>query len=353
MSVTPEDRRVEMRLLAERAVKLAPQSDNARFARAFAIRLEGKPGAWEEALPILRDVVARNPENRLMLRGLGYPLASRSETREEGLALLHRAAALPGGDAVAEFNIGQVHMYGGRNLRESLAAYDRSLALAPRGHRTHSSKIELLLRWSGDLPAARQALREVPAATLNEDRVVGIATRVLLANGEPDEALRILGSTYPYLSTSFFAGPTSYLKGLAHHQAKRIPAAAVEWNIALKEIQQRLDATPTARTELGLKAATLAHLGRHADAAAALELYLQLVPANARDQQRILIVQTLLGQTADVVASLENVFTTRGRHTGFASFVLFDPELAPLRANPAFAGLAEKARAVYAPVPPR
>ncbi len=109
---------------------------------------------------------------------------------------------------------------------------------------------------------------------------------------------------------------------------------------------------PTARTELGHKATTLAQLGRHAEAAEALELYLQLVPANARDQQRILIVKTLLGQTSDVIASLENTFT-RGRHTGFASFVLFDPELAPLRADPAFAALAEKARAVYADVPPR
>lgn len=350
MSVTPEDRRVEMRMQAERAVKLAPNSENARFARAFAIRLEGKPGAWEEAVPVLRDVVARNPENRLMLRALGTTLMSRAEARDEGVAWLRRSAALPGGDAVAEFNIGQSYMYGGQNPQEALAAYDRSLRLAPRAHRTHSSKIELLLRWAGDLPAARQALREVPEAALREDRVIGIATRVLLANGEPDEALRLLGSTYPYLSASVFAGPTAYLKGLAHRQANRRSAAATEWNIALKEIQRRLDAAPTARTELALKAATLAHLGRHAEASDALELYQQLVPASAQREQRILIVNVLLDRIPEVVAILESILNGRQRSTTTAAFILFDPELSPLRAHPSYVALAEKARAVYADV---
>jgi tetratricopeptide (TPR) repeat protein len=351
MTATPEDRRVEMRLQAERAVKLAPNSDNARFARAFAIRLEGKPGAWEAAIPILRDIVARNPENRLMLRGLGYPLTSRAETREEGLALLRRAAALPGGDAVAEFNIGQSYMYGGRNPREALAAYNRSLKLAPSAHRTHSSKIELFLRWAGDLPAARQALREVPEAALREDRVIGIATRVLLAAGEPDYALRLLSSTYPYLNSSFFTGPTPYLKGLAHRQANRPTAAATEWNVALKEIQRRLDATPTARAELALKAATLAHLGRHAEAAETLELYQQLVPANAQDDQRILIVKTLLGRIPEVVAAMEaGLLRSHSQRAYMAALILFDPELAALRAHPNYAPLAEKARAAYADV---
>ncbi|MBI5766521.1 MAG: TIR domain-containing protein [Verrucomicrobia bacterium] len=349
MSATLEDRRVEMRLQAERAVKLAPNSDNARFARAFAIRLEGKPGAWEEAVPILRDVVARNPENRLMLRGLAHPLAARAETRDEGLAVYRRATALPGGDAVAEFNIGQTQMGGSRNLKEALAAFDRSLKLAPLAHRTHSYKIDLLLRLAGDLPAARQALREVPEAALREDPVITIATRVLLATGETDEALRLLGSTYPYLSANSFNGPTPYLKGLAHQQANRPSAAATEWNVALKEIQRRLDAIPTARIELRMKAATLAHLGRHAEAAEALELYQQLVPANAQNEQRVLIVKTLLGRIPEVVAALDKNLTSRSRNTA-ASFILFDPELTALRAHPSYAALAEKARAVYVDV---
>jgi len=351
MSVTPEDRRMEMRMQAERAVKLAPNSDNARFARAFAIRLEGKKGAWEEAEPVLRDVVARNPENRLMLRGLGYPLASRSATRDEGLAVLRRAAALPGGDAVAEFNIGQIYMArGARNLKEALAAFDRSLKLAPHAHRTHSAKVELLLRVAGDLGAARQALREVPEAVLREDRVAAIAVRVLLANGEPDEALRILSSTYPYLSTSFFTGPTPYLKGLAHRQANRPSAAATEWNVALKEIQRRLDATPTARIELALKAATLAYLGRQAEAAETLKLYEELVPARSRDEGRDWIVKTLLGRIPEVVAELEDRLRSPGVGTITTGFILFDPELGSLRAHPSYAALAEKARAIYADV---
>ena len=349
MTSAPEDRRAEMRLQAERAVKLAPESDTARFARAFAIRLEGKPGAWEEAIPILRDVVARNPENRLMLHGLAFPLTLRAETRDEGLALFRRAAALPGGNALAEFSLGQIQMAGSRNLKEALAAFDRSLKLAPLAHRTHSYKIDLLLRMAGDLPAARQALREVPEAALREDRVVTIATRVLLAAGEPDEALRLLGSAYPHLNSAFFSGPTPYLKGLAHRQANRLSAAATEWNVALKEIQRRLDATPTARSELGLKAATLAHLGRHAEAAEVLELYQQLVPANAQDDHRVLIAKTLLGRIPEVAAALDKNLASRSRHSD-ASFVLFHPELAPLRAHPNYAALAAKARAVYADV---
>jgi tetratricopeptide (TPR) repeat protein len=280
-----------------------------------------------------------------MLRIHGYTLGLRAATRAEGLAILQRVASFPGGDAVAESNIGQVHMFGGRarDLKEALAAYNRSLKLAPQGHRTHSLKIDLLLRFAGDLTAARQAVREVPEAAMREDRVMSAAVLVLLATAEPEEALRTLRSAYPYVNTATFTGPTSYLKGLAHRQANRPSAATTEWNVALKGIQRRLDANPTARTELVLKAATLAHLGRDAEAAEALQLYEQLVPPNSRDSQRVLIVKTLLGRIPEVVTALEGRLSAA---TG--AFVLFNPELAALRTNPAYGALAEKARAVFA-----
>ncbi len=349
-----EDRRVEMRLQAERAVKLAPDSDNARFARALAIRHD-REGAAEQAEPILREVATRNPENRLMLRSLGQFLGSRDATRPEGLAILQRVASRPGGDAVAEFNIGQINMFSvqARNPKEALAAFNRSLKLAPNAHRTHGYKLELLCHYGGDLAAARQALREAPVAALREDRPAVIAWWLLLASGEPDAALRILDSAYPYLSTTWFTGPARYLKALAHRQANRLSAATTEWNVALQEIQRRLTDNPTARSELGLKAATLAYLGRQAEAAETFKLLEELPPSSIpRDQRCAYVVKTLLGRIPEVVAALDGQLVAgRGRFPATtASAILFDPELTALRAHPSYAALAEKARAVYADV---
>ncbi len=349
-----EDRRVEMRLQAERAVKLAPNSDNARFARALAIRHD-REGASEQAEPILREVATRNPENRLMLRCLGQFLGSRDATRAEGLAILLRVASLPGGDAVAEFNIGQINMFSvqARNPKEALTAFNRSLKLAPNAHRTHGYKLELLCHYGGDLAAARQALREAPVAALREDRPAVIAWWLLLASGEPDAALRILDSAYPYLSTAWFTGPTRYLKAVAHRQANRLSAATTEWNVALQEIQRRLTDNPTARSELGLKAATLAYLGRQTEAAETFKLLEELPRSSIpRDQRCANVVKTLLGRIPEVVAALDGQLVAgRGRFPATtASAILFDPELSALRAHPSYAALAAKARAVYADV---
>jgi hypothetical protein len=186
------DRSVERarnaRLQAERAVKLAPDSDYARFALGFAMCNDGVSEA--EGLGLLRKQIERHPQDKFMLRTLGRQLAVPGvgrdpanfvgDTRQEGLAYLVRAAALPGGDPIAEFIRGQaLHRTPPYRFAEALAAFDRALALAPEYADAYMDKLEVLLEKLGDPEAARTVVEKLPPAVALGETKLAEATAEL------------------------------------------------------------------------------------------------------------------------------------------------------------------------------
>ena len=335
---------------AERAVKLAPASDSARFALAYAMRLEGN--TYAEAMQRLRELLTRQPRNKFILRILGLPLSRRAETAEEGLALLARAAALPGGDPIAEYLQGESLVRSLGRETEGLAAIDRALALAPNYADAHNFKIVTLLDRRGDLEEARAALDRVPTALLREDRVIVVAAKVWFAANEPERVLRTLAPAGTQISAIHFKGPTGYLKGMAHRRAGRLLAAQTEWRAALQEVQKRLEAAPTDPFELSWKVRLLTLLGDRAEAQAALDLYGQFATGGGRTVSSAISALAVVSHLAPpdvVLRDLSQLLSGNGPgRWQTAARILFDPAFDLLRADPKFAALVEQAKAYYA-----
>ena len=337
----------DARFQAERAVKLAPNSDYALFAQAFAMRIE--PLTRADAIRRLRELVARQPRDKLMSRILGAALAQNQETEQEGLAFLARAAALPGGDPIAEFLQGDTLRRD--RYDEAIAAYDRALALAPNYDQAHRAKISVLLQTLGDPIAARAALEKVSPTLLHDDRMAAVAVTVWFAVNEPERVLRVLDQGSAYFARIYLNGPTAYWKGLAHRRAGRLQAAQVEWRVALKEVQRLHEANPTAPRELLWKARLHALLGERKEAETALALHGQFVTqVDATTAIERLEAGNLVDTPDQAVREITELFSIERNRRAVAAAILFDPALDPVRDHPQFAPLVEQAKAYYAEV---
>jgi tetratricopeptide (TPR) repeat protein len=334
---------------AERAIKLAPASDYARFALAYAMRLDRDTEA--EALKSLRELLVRRPNDKFVLRILGVPLSRRAETAGEGLGLLARAAAQPGGDPIAEYIQGESMIRYLDRETEGLGAIDRALALAPNYADAHCEKIVTLLERRGDLEAARTALAQVPPALLRDERVMAVAVKVWLAANDPERALRALSPAGAALAATYFRGPTGYLKGMAHRRAGRLPAAQAEWRVALLEVQRRLEAAPTDPFELLWKACLLALVGEATEARAALDLARQFSPGTFawNTAATVEVVARSIVTPDDALDGLSRTMASASRSRWrTAARIVFDPALDHLRNDPKFAALVEQAKTYYA-----
>jgi tetratricopeptide (TPR) repeat protein len=355
MYVIPHDqspeRMREARARAEMAVKLAPNSDYALFAFAYALRLP--PETEQDGIRLLRQLVERNPQNKMMLRVLGAPLSRRAATMEEGLELLARAAALPGGEPMSEYVRGETLARRTTRYPEAIAAFDRAIALAPQYPDAHKEKIKTLLDRMGDVEAARAALERVPATLLRDDRVILVAYKVAMASDDPNRALRVLADASPYMTTDLFRGPSGYLKGLAHRRASRVAAAEVEWRSALAVTQGRLVRKPADPDELLWKTVLHGLLGDRANMAAAHELHRQFSATQSTNSQRYALNELVRGMQSspeDAIARIKARLTDHSNQVRqvTSAAVLFDPALDPWRSQPGFAALVVSAKAEFA-----
>jgi tetratricopeptide (TPR) repeat protein len=345
------------RLQADRAVKLAPDSDYARFALGFA--MSNDRGSATEGLRLLHELIERHPQDKLMLRTLGRHLAvpgmGRGTQFQEGVALLERAAALPGGDPIADFIRGQaLHRTAPYRFAEALAAFDRALALAPHFADAYLDKLEVLLEKLGDPETSRAVVEKLPPAVLREDRVVAMAAKVWFAVDEPAQVLRVVGPTNRYFETRYFTGPVALLRGLAHRRAGRMTAAQAEWRIALQQVEARLEANPNDVLELLIKTRLHVVLGESKLAETTAELAEQLASATSRigsvlvGLNKVRVVAKSPEEGARNLTEMLAAGTSPRIRQLAASNILFDPELDAQRADPRFAVAIEMAKAFFA-----
>ncbi len=342
---TSDARQKDALVKAERAVKLAPALDFARFALALA--LARNPDSKPEAIRLLRELVGRQPRDKFMLRELGSIIGRIPGSEEEGLTFLVRAAAVPGGDPIAEYISAEIlGRYLGRP-DDALAAIGRAVALAPNYADAHSERMTILLERRGDPDAARAALAKVPLALVREDRVAAVAVKVLFAINEPEQVLRTLAPTSAYFEASPFKGPAAYLRGLAHRRAGRLPAAETEWRVALQEVQRRLDANPGDPRELLWKARLLALLGSRVEAEAAYKLHLQLASGTTIRPEDVFEVSVLVAAPDVVWRQLGEALADESQSRRVAAAVLFDAAFDHLRTDANYAPLAAQAKAAF------
>ncbi|MDO8543816.1 MAG: TIR domain-containing protein [Opitutaceae bacterium] len=254
---------------ANRAIRLAPDSFEARYALAYFYRLDD--ATYPEAERMLRSLLEERPADKRVWRALGYTLragtvfSARSRGRvEESLECFRRAAALPGGDPLAlQYESAALAQLG--RMDEAEKAVDAAIRLKPRGS-APISKANQLLRYRGDVARAREALAKVPVEYLREDYAAFIASQTWWCSREPDKEIDALKAMPRDYLEAVFDGPKGFLMGQAHRLAGRSQAAAVEWRAALQLIEGRLAAQPNHVRLLMWKACLLAHLGEHAEA---------------------------------------------------------------------------------------
>ncbi len=335
------DRTSVARIQAERAVKLAPDLNAARFARAFSLRFN--PQTRDECLRLLRDEVARQPGNRMVVRILGTTLNSFGQA-EQSLLYLDRAAALPGRDPVTLYNRGQVLEQLGRFV-EAEAAADEVLALAPHYPDANAMKLRLLLDYHGNLAAAREHLGKIPPAFLTTDSGAVIAGIVWLYSREPEKCLESLRPAQDFISQNnsglVRSIPKAYLTGLAQRMAGNVDAARSDWRAALQVIEQRLATQPNAGPLLLNKTVLLALLGEHTEVEPLLREIRQRAATESEGNGRFNVARVLvmMGRQDEAMVALNSLAGEGNVGSTARNSLRYHPEWDALRGNPQFEAL--------------
>ena len=323
---TPE-RREQTRVMAERAIRLAPASPLAKLAQAGAWSAFGINRAETEKL--LREVVQEQPNNQMALRFLAVTVLNR-DGLDECLALNERSAALPGGDALALYSNAR-YLWQRSRQADAYAMLQRSLAQRP-----FSSSLVLKtlmeMTWRGDLAAAEATLQQIPQSAQLEDRANYTAGLVRFYQRRADAALAAWG-TFPrdYYNDFQFDGPKGLLIGLADELDHRDAAAKIEWRAALQAVEKRIAATPNNPTPYFYKAYLLACLGEKASAEEVLRTHEQLAgvksTAGSPLSFDLALVYARLGRLDDFFARPP---------TGNLARIRIDPRFDALRADSRF-----------------
>ncbi|MDI1335857.1 MAG: hypothetical protein PSU94_06690, partial [Lacunisphaera sp.] len=326
---TSPERREQIRVTAERAIRLAPTSAEARLAQAGAWTAFGLNRA--EVEKILREVLQERPTDQATLRFLAVTVLGRGDLAE-CLALNERAAALPGGDPLALFNNARYLWQRGRR-DEAYAMLNRAIAQRPFNSAL-VLKTSMELIWRGDMAAAEATFRQIPQSMLLEDRANFTAGQLYYYQRQPEAALAAWGS-FPRDSYSDFAydGPKGLLIGLADELDHRDAAARIEWRTALQVVEKRIAATPNTPSPYYYKAYLLACLGEKAAAEDVLRTYEQLAGIKYTPESPMTfelgLVYLRLGRFDDFFAHAPNSIRR----------MRIDPRLDGLRTDPRYVRL--------------
>lgn len=323
---------------ADRAIRLAPTDPYARLAHATALTLQ--PATWPEAEQALRQLAEEFPADVRMARTLGLALNAYGRPAE-AIASFDRAIAAPGGDAQSLLGkSGALRALGDFEGAEARA--DELIRLDPTGP-GQVLKLELLVRFHGDLAGARALIDRIPARQLREQSAAVVLYVVWLNLGEPDRAIAALNAVpRDDLQDQTFAGPKGYLIGYAHRLAGRPEAARAEWQTALNALDQRLAQRANDAQSHLQRASLLACLGRKAEAEEALHLGEQLLGNHSRTITLATdLVYLELGYVNEVIAYLEKSRAPGSprilSHTPVS--LRIEPWWAPIRNDPRFQAL--------------
>jgi tetratricopeptide (TPR) repeat protein len=264
---------------------------------------------------------------------------------EETIRLTNESAALPGGDPLALYDQSRHLFFGGR-IAEAEAALQRSIAQQDFGSAL------LLDVWyktvlHADLSGAQSVLRRIAPSLLQEDRAAYFAYFVSLLQRDTEGALaRLRTAPRDWISDYFYNGPKSLLAGNALQMAGRTEAAVIEWQTALKLVEQRLAIQPNDRPLLANRMVLLAHLADREKATQAFTVFTQVIggdPTKALENRAwvarpLTQAHILLGRQADAIALIRSVLKQQV-HVMMdysAATLRLDPMFDPLRGEPEF-----------------
>jgi len=322
------------RTQAQRAARLAPDSNEAQFALANYYRRNSATS--DEGLRLLRQLVERMPNDKRVLRTLASALRGKGHN-EESIIYSDRAIALPRGDTIAMFGKDEaLRNLGRENEGENLIDQVLAVHPTPAGY---LRKLYYVVRLHGNLEEGRELLAKIPAPFLSEEWGAYWASTIWLWRREPDKALAALDALpTDYIEKGLTAnGPKTYFTGLAQQMKGNTDAARSDWQTALQVVDQRLKAQPQSVELLDWRAQLLARLGERAEAEEALRILVQKASTGAGARgvaNRIIsrgeLVKAILGDQDEVVDHLMK------NHSQPVPALRYSPEWDCLRGNPRF-----------------
>ena len=269
------ERREAARSDAARALELSPDSYESRLAQAcylsrFFYSAGDKAATLrfsQEADRSLRQLLRERPNEPRALRAfeslqlkLGRPNQART-----AMILLARN---PQFAAAAWTELAQL----ADDAPGFNAALDKSIAIQPYAGNINL-KLRDLVEFQGDLKAAEALLQHLPAPILQSDAILDTVYEVYSFRREPDRALSFLHrSTREWFVGANGPVPIRYFIGLAQDMAGRKDMAQLEWQQALKLVEQRLAENPTSRHTIAIRSRLLVFLGEFAEAEKSLNL---------------------------------------------------------------------------------
>ena len=332
---------------AQRALRLDPQSFEARFAQAC---LAGDtPGGLADGERAWRELRRERPTDQRVLVSLGVVLRKLNR-QDEADALYDESAALPGGDPLALYDKSLDAWFLGRTA-EAEAAMRASIAQKP------FSGALLMTAWyamilHGDLDGALAAMNRVSPATLREDRGCYFAYYLHYLRRETDAALdRLRELPRDWLDDNWYRGPKGKLAGEMLQRAGRTAAAAVEWRAALKQVEARLANDSTNRSLLYNRIYLLANLGERDEAARQFPVWLQMGGIDLADDKPVPPSVTrlcvLLGRHAEAIQQIRRGLREERHAVAYTAATLrLDGDWDPLRGEPEFANVIAEAEAM-------
>jgi TolB-like protein len=339
-----EVRAGQAQLKAARALKLDPESVEARFAQAMVLAyVVAKPDVLPEAERLVDQVLQVRPDDRRVILVKGAIMEDLGRTDEA--AQCYRRV----NDPWAE---GYAYLFAGR-YDEADAVAERGLQAGYAARDTESGagnirqglllKLWTNLRGREDLDAAQAAMDRLPPAELLEDEAVCWAFELRMLRREPDKAIEVM-QKFPrdWLTPRVDQdGPLkAYNLGRAHLLAGRPEAAEVEWRSALRQVEERLATQANDPGIQNWRALLQARLGQPAEAERSLRLAEQLEKLPRGKVTRYnLETNLLLGRREAVLEALPGIIRSERIGTALHILLRYDPLYDPLRPDPRFAAL--------------
>jgi len=328
-------RREAARTNASRALKLAPDSYEARLAQACYLIRAG-PGTGDDEVPtyaqeadrLFRQLIKEKPDEVRAQRAfavLQVTLGHVAEARD-ALTKLTRDPQLA---AWAWVNLAALEAPS--SLTDAEAAIDRSIAIQP-SKGAIKWRMVLDLSWRGDLAAAKADVDRIPASMMLDDSLIWLVYRVYYLRREPDKALTYLQAIPRDWINGPSGSPISMLIGDAQLMAGRKDAARMEWRKALKQVEQRLADQPTDALQVDQKGMLLTRLGEYADAEKCMQLVAEMSGKECFDWGDLLSLKLAEGQPDAAMDIIENHFEPNIS----AVHLRLAPEFDALRGNPRF-----------------
>ena len=318
---------------AERAAELAPDRPEPALALAMQYRFRQRTA---EAQEILAKALQSWPDNPELLASQAV-VESALGRWEEAVALHERALKLDPRSADNHRRRARALTYL-RRYDEALSAADLALTVVPLNLAVHQTRVVTAL-GRGDLEGARRMVAAFPPAIDPTSRVTYMGTYwdLFWVLTEADQLL-LLRLT----PTSFDGNRLQWAVVLAQtwwQRGDRNRARAYA-DTARVGNQQQLAASPDDAQSHAFLGLSLAYMGRKAEAVAAGERAVELVPVE-RDAYLGPYFLHLLARTYTLVGDYDKAVTTLERLLSKPYFVSrawlrIDPNFEPLRSHPGF-----------------